>query len=52
MSLDQNPKNLIPKPPAKLNLDDFEILKALGEGSFGWVYIVRNKTTGLYWAFK
>lgn len=52
MSLDQNPKNLTLRPPNKLNLDEYELLKALGEGSFGRVYIVRHKTKGQYWAFK
>ena len=52
MSLDQNPKNLVLKPPTNLQLDEYELLKALGEGSFGRVYIVRHKTNGQYWAFK
>lgn len=52
MSLDQNPKSLTLKQPQKLNLSDFELLKPLGEGSFGKVYIVRHKTKGTFWAFK
>ena len=52
MSLDQNPKSLALKNPVKLQLDEYELLKALGEGSFGKVYIVRHKTNGQYWAFK
>ena len=52
MSLDQNPKTLQLKPTAKLQLQDYEILKALGEGSFGKVYIVKHKLTGAFWAFK
>lgn len=52
MSLDQNPKSLVLKTPGKLNLDEYELLKALGEGSFGRVYIVRHKSKGQYWAFK
>lgn len=52
MSLDQNPKSLVLKTPSKLQLEEYELLKALGEGSFGRVYIVRHKTNGQYWAFK
>jgi serine/threonine protein kinase len=52
MSLDQHPKSLALKPPNKLILEEYELLKALGEGSFGRVYIVRHKTKGQYWAFK
>lgn len=35
MSLDQKPKNLELKTPPKLNLNNYEITKVLGEGSFG-----------------
>ena len=52
MSLDQNPKSLSLKSPSALQLDEYELLKALGEGSFGRVYIARHKTSGQYWAFK
>lgn len=52
MSLDQNPKSLVLKSPNLLQLDEYELLKALGEGSFGRVYIARHKTNGQYWAFK
>lgn len=52
MSLDQNPKSLVLKSPNALQLDEYELLKALGEGSFGRVYIARHKTNGQYWAFK
>jgi serine/threonine protein kinase len=52
MSLDQNPKSIVLKNPEKLTLENFEILKALGEGSFGKVFIVRHKVKGHYWAFK
>lgn len=52
MSLDQHPKSLTLVPPPKLNLEDYELLKPLGEGSFGRVYLVKHKKTGEYWAFK
>lgn len=52
MSLDQNPKSISLKLPTKLNLDDFELLKALGEGSFGKVYMAREKSKQQYMAFK
>lgn len=35
MSLDQNPKNLELKKPPTLKLKNYELLKVLGEGSFG-----------------
>lgn len=52
MSLDQNPKSLVLKPPSKLVLDEYEILKALGEGSFGKVFLTREKNRQKYLALK
>lgn len=52
MSLDQKPKNLELKTPLKLNLAEFEMLKVLGEGSFGRVKLTKNLKTNTYCAFK
>lgn len=52
MSLDQNPKNLELKKPPTLKLKNYELLKVLGEGSFGWVKLVKNLKTNKYCAFK
>lgn len=52
MSLDQTPKSLVLRAPQKLNLDDFEILKALGEGSFGKVLLSKKKNKQEYVANK
>ena len=52
MSLDQKPKNLELKKPKKLDLQDYEMLKVLGEGSFGRVKLTKNLKTGTYCAFK
>ena len=52
MSLDQNPKDLVEKKPGKLNLNEFKLLKPLGEGAFGKVFLTKNTKDGSYWAFK
>lgn len=52
MSLDQKPKNLELKKPPTLNLKNYELLKVLGEGSFGRVKLVKNLKTHKYCAFK
>jgi serine/threonine protein kinase len=52
MSLDQKPKNLELKKPKKLELADYEMLKVLGEGSFGRVKLTKNLKTGTFSAFK
>ena len=36
----------------KISKDDFLILKVIGRGSFGKVYLVRKKDTGLAYAMK
>lgn len=38
--------------PTKLNLDDYELTKVLGTGSFGQVKLGRHKKTGEYFAVK
>lgn len=52
MSLDQKPKNLELQKPPTLNLKNYELLKVLGEGSFGRVKLVKNLKTNKYCAFK
>ena len=52
MSLDQKPKNLETKRPRTLELGDYEMLKVLGEGSFGRVKLTKNIKTNTYCAFK
>ena len=52
MSLDQKPKNLDLKKPLKLDLSNYEMLKVLGEGSFGRVKLTKNLKTNTYCAFK
>ena len=36
----------------KISKDDFLILKVIGRGSFGKVYLVRKKDTGIAYAMK
>lgn len=44
--------NNLLKPKMKVGLDDFEILKVLGRGSFGKVQLVRSKKTKNMYALK
>jgi len=44
-------ENLL-KPGTKIAKEDFLMLKVIGRGSFGKVYLVRNKATGLPFAMK
>ena len=37
---------------AKISKEDFYILKVIGRGSFGKVYLVRKKDTGIAYAMK
>ena len=37
---------------AKIGIDDFDLLKTLGEGGFGKVYLARNKKTEKLLALK
>lgn len=41
-----------PKAPAKVGLDSFKIIKVIGKGSFGKVFLVREKTGGEIFAMK
>jgi serine/threonine protein kinase len=40
------------EPGKKISLDDFIRLKVIGRGSFGKVYLVRKRDTGLCYAMK
>jgi len=44
-------ENLL-NPNAKISKEDFYILKVIGRGSFGKVYLVRKKDTGIPYAMK
>lgn len=39
-------------PNQKISKEDFYILKVIGRGSFGKVYLVRKKDTGIAYAMK
>jgi protein kinase A len=52
MSLDQKPKDLVLVKPPRLDLENFELLKVLGEGSFGRVKLAKNLKTKKYCALK
>ena len=39
-------------PGKKISLDDFKLLKVIGRGSFGKVYLARKKDSGLPYAMK
>lgn len=43
-----SPKNLVPKP----RLDDFEMVRVLGKGSFGKVVLCRKRDNGKLYAMK
>ena len=36
----------------KVSVDDFEICKVIGRGSFGKVYMVKKKSDGMIYAMK
>ena len=40
------------EPTKKISLNDFIRLKVIGRGSFGKVYLVRHRNTGLAYAMK
>ena len=44
-------QNLL-KPQTKINIKDFELVKVIGRGSFGKVYMVRRQGTSNYYAMK
>ena len=44
-------ENLL-RPNKKISLNDFELVKVIGRGSFGKVYLVRRNGTQNYYAMK
>ena len=49
--LDGPTENLL-DPGKKISKEDFYILKVIGRGSFGKLYLVRKKDTGIPYAMK
>lgn len=45
-------QTLVLKTPKTIKIEDFEISRVLGEGSFGRVKLVRNILTKQYFVFK
>ena len=39
-------------PQPSISTDDFKILKVIGRGSFGKVYLVQKRDTGQHFAMK
>ena len=46
------PTENLMNPSQKISKEDFYILKVIGRGSFGKVYLVRKKDTGVAYAMK
>lgn len=44
-------ENLL-RPNKKISLSDFELIKVVGRGSFGKVYLVKRNNTESYYAMK
>ena len=40
------------QPASKISKDDFKIIKVIGRGSFGKVFMVKKRDTGLVYAMK
>lgn len=40
------------RPNKKISLNDFELIKVIGRGSFGKVYMVKRNGTENYYAMK
>jgi serine/threonine protein kinase len=51
MAGDGPTENLL-EPSKKISKEDFILLKVIGRGSFGKVYLVRKKDTGIAYAMK
>lgn len=49
---EDGPTENLMKTGAKVSINDFILLKVIGRGSFGKVYLVRKKDTGLPFAMK
>ena len=48
----EGPSENLLEPHKKISKEDFYILKVIGRGSFGKVYLVRKKDTGVPYAMK
>lgn len=48
---DSECENLL-RPNKKISLNDFELIKVIGRGTFGKVYLVRRNGTENYYAMK
>jgi len=49
---EDGPVENLMKPGTKISINDFQLLKVIGRGSFGKVYLVRKKDSGLPYAMK
>ena len=55
MKIDRRLSALIPKGAEKekdITVEDFDLLKVLGKGSFGKVMLVRKKDTGILYGMR
>ena len=52
MSVEAKPKSIELAAPARLDLADYELLRVLGEGSFGRVRLAKNLKTNKFIVFK
>ena len=46
------PRNAVKKLEHEANITDFNIIKKIGKGSFGKIYLVEHKTTKVKYALK
>lgn len=51
MEDDDQTENLM-APGKKISINDFQLISVIGRGSFGKVYLVRKKDSGLPFAMK
>jgi len=51
MEDDDHTENLM-APGKKISINDFQLISVIGRGSFGKVYLVRKKDSGLPFAMK
>ena len=51
-SIDKYPRNLVIQQPKRLDISDFDFLTVLGQGAFGRVSLVQEKSIGKFWAIK
>ena len=51
-SIDKYPRNLVLKQPRKFEISEYDFLTVLGQGAFGRVSLVREKSSGQFWAIK